>query len=278
VSDRASAATVGDVNLARVLATGRHWWPRACLLCEQPAEHGALCKPCAGALPGAARERCPVCAAPLRASAAAAAACRAAPSDPGTGLHAADCADCARLNPAFAATLAAADYRSPLAEAILALKFGGQTNLASGCGLLLAAALRRTAAVAPSERQTWEVDCLVPIPLAHARLAERGFNQAEMIAAALRRHWPETLAVRGPPLRCRWLARRRETQRQTALGGAARRLNLDSGFVAAPAAAGAVVALVDDVMTTGATLDAAARALRAAGARAVVAMVVARTP
>ena len=193
------------------------------------------------------------------------------------GLHAADCADCARLNPAFAATLAAADYRSPLAEAILALKFGGQTNLASGCGLLLAAALRRTAAVAPSERQPGKstASCRSRWRM---RLAERGFNQAEMIAAALRRHWPETLAVRGPPLRCRWLARRRETQRQTALGGAARRLNLDSGFVAAPAAAGAVVALVDDVMTTGATLDAAARALRAAGARAVVAMVVARTP
>ena len=277
MSGAASAVTVGDVNLARVFATtGRLWWPRACLLCEQPAEHGALCRPCAGALPGAECVRCPVCAAPLRRGAAAAGS-RPAPFDPGTGLRAADCSDCSRLHPAFAATLAAADYRSPLAEVILALKFGAQTQLASGCGLLLAGALRRAAAVA-SSRRTWEVDCLVPIPLADARLAERGFNQAELIAAALRRHWPETLSARAPPLCSRWLARRRETQRQTALGGAARRRNLDRGFVAAPDAAGAVVALVDDVMTTGATLDAAARALSAAGARTVVAMVVARTP
>lgn len=229
------------------------FWPVACLLCEQPvAEVGdgtsALCGSCRRALPGGGRLRCPVCAAPRSAAAN-------------------GCADCARLDPAFSATVAAADYRSPLAEAIVALKFGARTELASGCGRLVAAAVDPAMAV----------DALVPIPLAPARLVERGFNQAALIATALARHWPPDAPCR-PRLQSRWLSRRRETRRQTGLGGDQRRHNLDRGFVATPAVAGKSVALVDDVMTTGATLDAAARALRAAGARDVVALVVARTP
>jgi ComF family protein len=246
------SALLGRVGRAIARPLGS-FWPGACLLCEQPVAAvgvgtSALCGSCQRALPGLGRARCPVCAAPRSPAAA-------------------GCPDCARLAPAFSATLAAADYRSPLAEAIVALKFGARTELASGCGRLIAEALDPAMAV----------DALVAIPLAPARLVERGFNQAALIAAALARHWPPDAPHR-PRLQSRWLSRQRETRRQTGLGGDQRRHNLDRGFVASPAVAGKAVALVDDVMTTGATLDAAARALRAAGARDVVALVVARTP
>ena len=264
---------------------GASLWPRACLLCEQGCGADPLCVACSLALPGADSARCPVCAAPSSASASG------------------HCPDCQRLRPVLAATWTAADYCSPLAEAITALKFGRQLGLASGLGLLLARSLahqaeRRaeglqaapgTALPLPSPR----VDCLVPIPLAAARLADRGFNQAESIARALARHWPATLSPLPPPLRPELLSRPRDTARQSSLGGPARLGNVDAGFTATPAknsaespaespaqgpAQGLAVGLVDDVMTTGATLDAAARALLGAGARSVVAFVVARTP
>ena len=187
----------------------------------------------------------------------------------------------------LAATWTAADYCSPLAEAITALKFGRQLGLASGLGLLLARSLAdqaqrrsdltRAETGTPLPLRSPRVDCLVPIPLAAARLAERGFNQAESIAQALARHWPACLSPLPPPLRPELLIRPRDTARQSSLGGPARLGNVDAGFTAAPAA-GLTIGLVDDVMTTGATLDAAARTLLGAGARSVVAFVVARTP
>lgn len=303
-------------------------WPRACLLCEEACGDSALCQPCRLALPGAGRPRCPVCAAALpwtggdhegpcrrsegmeeasgrdggvgdggvgdgkagdgragdgRAGRACDQPLAPAASRPG-------CADCHRLQPLFAATIAAADYRPPLAEAITALKFGRQLGLASGLGRLLAEqlstqpggqgiALQAGDAAAkipiPTPRdQALAVDTLIPIPLAPTRLADRGFNQAEAIARALIRHWPG----RQPALAPGWLTRARDTPRQSALGASDRLDNIAASFIAAPAVAGRRLGLVDDVMTTGATLNAATRALLASGAASVVAFVVARTP
>lgn len=267
-------ATALFLPRARAAIWGARLWPRACLLCEQGCGAEPLCAACAAVLPGADTARCPVCAA-------------AVPARPG-------CLDCARLQPVLAATWAAADYRSPLAEAITALKFGRQLGLASGLGLLLARSLaaqsvRRAAAdtqgeattdaaaATPANRAGPRIDCLVPIPLSAARLAERGFNQAESIARALARHWPAADLPPAPALRCDLLARTRDTPHQSRLGGAARLDNVGAGFAAADAT-NLGIGLVDDVMTTGATLDAAARALLQAGAREVVAFVVARTP
>lgn len=247
----------GPRPAARAAALGAALWPRACLLCEQGCGANPLCAACCLALPGADRARCPICAAP-------------APPPPHR------CQDCERLRPVLTATHAAADYCSPLGEAITALKFGRQLGLASGLGLLLARSLEHQQIRHPG-RAAIVVDCLVPIPLAAGRLADRGFNQAESIARALSRHWPSALSPTSPPLRCELLARPRETPRQSGLGGAERLDNLDAGF-RAESAAGLDIGLVDDVMTTGATLDAAARSLLAAGARSVVAFVVARTP
>lgn len=251
------SSVTGIRPATRATALGAALWPRACLLCEQGCGANPLCAACCLALPGSDRPRCPICAAP-------------APVAPDR------CQDCARLHPVLASTHAAADYCSPLAEAITALKFGRQLGLASGLGLLLARSLAQQW-TSPADRVDTPVDCLVPIPLAAGRLADRGFNQAESIARALARHWPPAVSARPPPLRPDLLARPRETPRQSSLRGAERRDNVDAGFTARPAS-GLVIGLVDDVMTTGATLDAAARSLLDAGARLVRAFVVARTP
>jgi ComF family protein len=112
---------------------------------------------------------------------------------------------------------------------------------------------------------------VVPVPLHPARLAERGFNQAELLAAACAPRW--RLPVLG-----RALVRVRPTRPQTDLDAEARRVNVRDAF-RAPRPAGVRdrrLLLVDDVLTTGATAAAAARALRAAGARAVGVLTLAR--
>ncbi len=138
-----------------------------------------------------------------------------------------------------------------------ALKYGGRAAYAE----IFAAALAPLPGLRP--------DGLVPLPLAPRRQRERGFNQAGEIA----RHLGRRLGV---PV---WwaLARTRDTTPQAALPWDARAANVRGAFATTRALAGLRIAIVDDVMTTGATLDAAARAARAAGAMVVEAWVGART-
>ncbi len=114
-----------------------------------------------------------------------------------------------------------------------------------------------------------EVDWVVPIPLSALRLRERGYNQASLIARPLA--WQI-----GKPFRPGALSRVVATRSQVGLNREQRRANVRQAFRAAPDVAQKRVLLVDDVATTGATMDAAARALRQTGAVAVIAITVAR--
>jgi ComF family protein len=170
------------------------------------------------------------------------------------------CGRCVADPPAWDWARAGAAYEGVVREAIHALKFAGQRALARPLAQL----------VAEQWGETIGRDVvLVAVPLARRRERERGFNQAGLLA--------ERLAARlGRSPRSRWLVRVRATGPQTDLGAAERRANVRGAFAADPAVAGHHVALVDDVLTTGATAAECARALRAAGARRVGVLTVAR--
>ncbi|WP_246116181.1 ComF family protein [Denitromonas halophila] len=112
---------------------------------------------------------------------------------------------------------------------------------------------------------------IVPVPLHVGRLAERGFNQALEIARPLGRAWQIPVVARG-------VTRTRVTADQVGLSWQARKKNLRDAFDCDISVNGARVLLIDDVMTTGATLGALAACLKKAGAAAVSNLVIARTP
>lgn len=135
-----------------------------------------------------------------------------------------------------------------------ALKYGDRPALGIAAGRLLGTAWRHAGLPTP--------DAVVPVPLARARLLERGYNQAERIATGL-------AGVLGAPVHPDALARTRTTRSQTTLSRARRRHNVQGAFRLGdtpPPLRGRRVLLVDDVLTTGATVQAAAEPLREAGA------------
>lgn len=159
------------------------------------------------------------------------------------------------------------DYAFPWDRLLLGLKFGERLQHAP----LLAARLSRALALARTEAP----DLIVPIPLSAQRLRERGYNQAHEIARRLVLP-PE--AERQSRLCALTLMRVRHTDQQAQLPLDERRGNLRGAFAVVKPVHGLRVAIVDDVMTSGATLHEAALALQRAGARDVQAWVAARTP
>lgn len=210
--------------------------PRICLLCGDRAS-AALCPACEADLPRLAEPRCPVCAQPLEAPASA-------------------CGACLKQPPAFDACYAPLQYAPPADALVRTLKFPGETFARR-----LASADCLAAAMLGGPRPAGDV--LVPVPLSRARLKERGFNQALELTRPLAR----ALTL---PLDATGLVRTRETAPQSTLPWEERARNLRQAFLAERDYAGLTVILVDDVMTTGATFEAAARALKAAGAVRVV--------
>lgn len=211
-----------------------------CFLCRGAAR-GVLCAECDAELPRLRRPCCPVC---------------------GLETQAGDvCGRCLARPPAYDATVAALAYVFPADVLVQALKFRGELALAPALGGLLAARL------SPAAR----VDAVLPVPLAAARLRARGFNQALEIARAPAR-------ATGSPLEPLLAERVLDTAEQAALAPAERAKNVRGAFRCARALRGASVALVDDVMTTGATLEELAATLKRAGAARVVNWVLARTP
>ena len=161
-------------------------------------------------------------------------------------------------------------YRSVLADAINALKFRGRRVLGPALGALLAEFVTRDDGPPPTPRALTAVDAVCPVPLHHRRLAARGFNQVDALARAV----GAACTVPVEPL----LRRIRPTDFQRTLTPRARLGNVRGAFARASGVSvqGARILLVDDLMTTGATLAECARVLRRGGAHTVVALTLAR--
>ena len=216
--------------------------PQRCVLCARATGNACLCDGCSRAI-APTGPACPRCALPTPAGAV--------------------CGRCMAHPPAFDAALAAGLYAFPLDRLVMRLKYAADLPLAQALGAHLARAAADAAAIA-------RVDALVPMPLAAARQRTRGCNQAREIAKALA-HATGLPIVRG-------LARLKHGVPQAALPWRERGRNVRDAFAVTRAFDGARLALVDDVMTTGATASAAAAVLHRAGAAHVEAWVVARTP
>ncbi len=167
------------------------------------------------------------------------------------------CGACLRRPPPFAATYAAFVYAFPVDRLLHALKYGSALAYADFFATALAAQVRS------------RPDVVVPLPLAPRRQRERGFNQATEIARRVARERGLEFAHA--------LVRVRDTPAQAGLHWQERARNVRHAFAATSAVAGRSIAIVDDVMTTGASLAAAAAAARRAGAVRVEAWVAART-
>ena len=217
------------------------WLPVPCVFCGAADRHAGVCDGCHADLPGLAIARCPVCGI----------------ATPGAQV----CGACLHSPPAFTHTVAAADYAFPLDAAVVRLKYGRDLALVHALGVVLRDALRD----APRP------DVVIPMPLSDARLRARGFNQAGELARVVADALQLTLLPAAA-------ARIRDAPPQASLPLSGRAQNVRGVFACTRDLEGLDVAVIDDVMTTGATLDALASELRRAGARKVSCWVLARTP
>lgn len=171
------------------------------------------------------------------------------------------CAACQQQEGPLNLVRAATIHGGPVRLAAHQLKYGGVTALAP----LLARYLVAAFLLHPWPAFYGRIDGVTPVPLHAQRQQERGYNQAELLARAFCQQV-------GLPLRPEWLARQRLTRTQVGLHAHERKLNVADAFRAHPDVSGKRVLLIDDVYTTGATLNACAHAARAAGASAVYAL------
>ena len=220
-----------------------------CLLCDEPADGiSPVCTACETELPWLG-DHCQTCALPV----------------PAAGLT---CGHCLQQPPAFEQVIAPWTYSFPVDSLITRFKHNAKWPFGRLLAELLVQYLQHR-----FEDDLPRPDVLIPVPLAKQRLRQRGFNQAAMLAQWL----GADLEI---PCDERLLLRTRDTDAQQALNAESRRNNLRSAFALTPGAVikGRHLALVDDVLTTGATAQALARLLMNAGAARVDVYCLARTP
>lgn len=221
--------------------------PQRCQLCRLPSGSPMpLCPHCRAALV-LNRSACVHCALPLH---SAAATC---------------CPDCLQQQPPFSSITAPYLYEPCMAYLVRQWKYRGETRLA---GLFARLWLDAVTDLPP-------VDLLVAVPLHWSRLLRRGFNQSEWLLQALRRASPQIAAIDADPRRLR---KRRATARQVGRGARQRRSNLAAAFTVNQPCDNLRVAVIEDVVTTGATASAVSEALSDAGATEVHIWCLARTP
>jgi ComF family protein len=215
-------------------------FPPRCVACG--GQGSFLCRACRETMPRALPPRCPLCWQPER--------------------RGEMCGRCAQARLAFAGARSLYLYEGAVREAVHGLKYNHLSALARPMAEVMAGYL---------EAEALPVDLVVPVPLFGRRQRLRGYNQSALLARELSR-------LGGLPLAERGLARRRDTPPQArSVDAEARRRNVAGAFAAdRRRVEGRRVLIIDDVMTTGATLDACAQALRQAGAASVWALTFAR--
>jgi ComF family protein len=227
-------------------------FPQRCTLCQLPSRRSqALCRGCEGDLL-TNDNCCQRCALPLAGSA--------------KGQQARLCPRCLRAPPAFDRAIAPWLYDETFAWLIRRWKFQREQRLTPLLAHLW---------LAGQANEPPQVDALVPVPLHWRRRWWRGFNQSELLCRELARRHP-ALATTG--FDSRLLARDRATAPQSGMNARQRAVNLEGAFTVRRPCDNLRLAVVDDVLTTGATADAVAAALRAAGAARVEIWCLARTP
>lgn len=218
-------------------------YPSICPVCSKPSDDVRYAPICMGCWEGIERYRgpsCRVCAAPL------------------VSEHSGMCGECLSHTPPFSHVLSFGLYSGSLREAIHLLKFSGLRRLAAPLGRFL------------YELPVPEVDGIVPVPLSKKSLRERGFNQTLLLSRFLSRH----LKI---PLYMDVLYKKRDTAPQIGLRAMERAVNLKDAFGARGDLTGMRLLLLDDVMTTGATVSECSKTLIKAGAEKVVVATLARS-
>jgi ComF family protein len=212
-----------------------------CLLCGDRATFAGLCAGCRNGLPAIPADRCPICAVP----------------NPTRDI----CGRCLQRRPAFDRVVAAHPYAFPVDVLVHGLKYRGNLAFARPLAAALADAL---------DAEPYP-DLVIPMPLSPARLRSRGFNQSMELARLVQREFGFRIAARG-------YRRSREGAPQAALPWRERARNVRGAFDCDLDLTGKNIAVVDDVLTTGATLNELAITLKRRGASEVVGWVAARTP
>jgi ComF family protein len=246
-----ASATLANIVSARLRQIGRAVvdgvLPPRCLACgETVDEPDALCGRCWSGITFFAPPWCAGCGLPF-------------PHPMGEGAL---CGACARERRSWDRARAVLRYDKSSRRLVLGLKHGDRTHLASAFGRWM----HRTGTEVLAD-----ADLLVPVPLHWTRLFQRRYNQAALLAQAIR-------SSGGPPLAADWLVRRRRTPAQGHLGPAARERNVRGAFAIRPGRSfvGKRVVIIDDVLTTGATVEECARVLKRAGAASVSVLTLAR--